>query len=62
MAQLRAGLACEQEIPALAEDMRRVLGNLAAIGGTEAALGEPATVNPAAAAPMYLSNYGRPGE
>jgi Flp pilus assembly protein TadD len=59
MAQLRAGLACEQEIPALAEDMQRVLANLAALGGTPIAAAEPA--NPSIAAPMFLSNYGRPG-
>ena len=62
MSQLRAGLACEQEIPALAQDMQCVLANLGAIGATERALSEPAGINPAAAAPMYLSNYGRPGE
>ena len=58
--QLQSGLACEQEIPALASDMQRVLDNLLALGGgidpTPAPIGTPA-----AAAPMYLSNYGKSG-
>jgi Flp pilus assembly protein TadD len=54
--QLQAGLACEQEIPALAQDMQRVLSNLQAI----APVASPAAA-PAAAAPMFLSNYGRSG-
>jgi Flp pilus assembly protein TadD len=59
--ELTAGLACEQEIPALADDMRRVLGNLSAIGSGEG-IGRPEPVAaPSAAAPMFLSNYGRSG-
>jgi len=54
---LEAGLACEQEIPALAADMRRVLDNLRAVAGTA----EPTAPTPPLAAPMYLSNYGKAG-
>jgi predicted Zn-dependent protease len=58
--QLQSGLACEQDIPALAADMQRVLDNLLALAGgvdqTPAPLGTPA-----GAAPMYLSNYGKSG-
>jgi tetratricopeptide (TPR) repeat protein len=54
---LQAGLACEQEIPALAGDMQRVLNNLFALrdGGAPMA---PVTT-PGNAAPLYLSNYGK---
>lgn len=61
---LRAGLACEQEIPVLADDMRRVLANLTSVGSGSSSspglqsLPEPLSTNPAAA-PMLLSNYGR---
>jgi tetratricopeptide (TPR) repeat protein len=57
--QLQAGLACPQEVPPLAADMRRVLENLLALGG-----GEPmpqSVSTPASAAPLYLSNYGKSG-
>ena len=55
--QLQTGLACEQEIPALAADMQRVLENLFSLGA-----GAPGSATtPHAAAPMYLSNYGKPG-
>jgi len=58
--QLQAGLACEQEIPALAQDMQRVLNNLLALtGGDE--LAQSASKTTAAAAPMYLSNYDKAG-
>jgi Flp pilus assembly protein TadD len=53
-AQLESGLACEQEIPALAQDMQRVLANLQAT--------TPMAAGTSPAAPMFLSNYGRAGE
>jgi predicted Zn-dependent protease len=56
--QLQAGLACPQEIPPLAGDMRRVLDNLLALGHGEPA---PVATNPVSAAPLYLSNYGKSG-
>jgi Flp pilus assembly protein TadD len=52
--QLQFGLACEQDVPALAQDMQRVLANLQAIPQPTAA--------PATAVPMFLSSYGRAGE
>jgi Flp pilus assembly protein TadD len=61
ISQLQAGLACEQEIPALAQDMQRVLNNLYAltVGAESNANGQmPAS---AAAAPLYLSNYDKAG-
>ena len=55
---LQAGLACEQDPPLLAGDMQRVLDNLRALqGGGVSAPAMPA----GAAAPLYLSNYGKPG-
>jgi len=61
MNELRAGLACEQEIPALADDMRRVLANLQAIGQSESIGRIEPVPAPAAATPMFLSNYGKSG-
>jgi Tfp pilus assembly protein PilF len=58
--QIQAGLACDQDIPALASDMRRVLDNLLALGGGIAPTPSPIGT-PASAAPMYLSNYGKAG-
>jgi tetratricopeptide (TPR) repeat protein len=55
--QLQAGLQCEQEIPALAQDMQRVLSNLQSLSPADAAPVMP-TAN---ATPMFLSNYGRAG-
>ncbi|HTD29705.1 MAG TPA: tetratricopeptide repeat protein [Xanthomonadaceae bacterium] len=55
---LQDGLACPQEIPALTSDMRRVIDNLLALGGTDprpAAAVSP----PASAAPLFLSSYGK---
>jgi tetratricopeptide (TPR) repeat protein len=57
IAQLEAGLAYEQDIPALAQDMQRVVGNLRAL----APANELAASTPVAA-PMFLSNYGRTGQ
>lgn len=57
--QLRAGMACEQEIPALAQDMQRVLANLEALAPESIAPASPLGASPAA--PMFLSNYGRSG-
>ena len=57
--QLQAGLACEQEIPALAQDMQRVLNNLLAMTGGGELASAPTTTS--AAAPMYLSNYDKAG-
>lgn len=57
---IRAGLACEQEIPALAQDMQRVLANLTALAG-----GDAATIPSAASAQsasLFLSGYGKAGE
>ena len=59
IAQLHAGLACEQEIPALAQDMQRVLNNLLAFSGGEPQQNTPASTS--AAAPLYLSNYDKAG-
>lgn len=56
--QLQAGLACPQEIPALTADMQRVVGNLQALAGGGEVASAPAAVP--AAAPMFLSNYGKP--
>ena len=57
--ELQAGLACEQEIPALAGDMQQLLANLMA-----SQVGEVAThagLEAASAAPLYLANYGKAG-
>jgi tetratricopeptide (TPR) repeat protein len=53
VAALEAGLACPQDIPALRDDMQRLLERL---GGQQPppAGGTPAT-------PMFLSGYGRAG-
>lgn len=55
---LRAGLACEQDVPALASDMQRLLADLeSSVAGAmvpDAGLGAPN------AAPLYLSGYGKP--
>jgi len=61
MGQLRAGLECDQEIPALADDMRRVLANLQALGQSESIGRVEPVPAPAAATPMFLSNYGKSG-
>jgi tetratricopeptide (TPR) repeat protein len=58
IARIQAGLACPQEIPALAGDLARVLGNLQALAGGATRTGAPAT--PGSAAPLFLSNYGKP--
>lgn len=58
--ELQAGLACEQEIPALAGDMQRVLDNLLALRGGSAPMTPGAT--PGNAAPLYLSNYDKAGQ
>ena len=56
IAQLQAGLACAQEIPALAADMQRVIANLQALGTAAA----PAAAEPAApVAPIFLTAYGK---
>lgn len=51
---LRAGLACEQKIPALAQDMQRVLANLVVANG-----GESLPPPPSPASSLYLSGYGK---
>ncbi|MFT3806736.1 tetratricopeptide repeat protein [Arenimonas sp.] len=57
IAELQAGLACEQDVPAMTADMQRVLDNLRALQGG----GQPAPTMPTGnAAPLYLSNYGKP--
>jgi len=56
--QIRLGLNCPQEIPALTTDMQRVLDNLLAVAGGEPA---PASLSPSSAAPLYLSNYDKAG-
>jgi len=55
---LQDGLACAQEIPALAGDMRGVIDRLLALG---AAPQSPSASPPPSAAPMFLSNYGKSG-
>ncbi|MGH8049802.1 MAG: tetratricopeptide repeat protein [Arenimonas sp.] len=60
ISQLQTGLTCEQEIPALAQDMQRVLNNLLALaGGGEIA--QTTATSTSAATPMYLSNYDKAG-
>lgn len=56
---LRAGLACEQEVPALAMDMRRTLDGLLALVANDAPLVGAAVAIAPVVAPMYLSNYDR---
>ncbi len=56
IAHLQAGLACPQEIPALAADMQRVIAQLQAIAGGAAPA--PATPSPSAAS-LFLSGYGK---
>lgn len=58
--QLQVGLACAQDIPALALDMRRVLDNLLALGDANP-MPMSAASPPPSGAPMYLSNYGKTG-
>ena len=57
IAHLQAGLACPQEIPALASDMQRVIANLQSLGtaAVTAAAPEPA----ASLAPIFLTAYGK---
>lgn len=52
VAELEAGLACPQDIPAMADDMRRLLARLT---GRETEQASAAT----SVAPMFLSGYGR---
>jgi tetratricopeptide (TPR) repeat protein len=55
---LQDGLACAQEIPALAGDMRGVIDRLLALGTDP----QPPTESPPpSVAPMFLSNYGKSG-
>lgn len=56
IAHLAAGLECEQDIPALAEDMLSMLNNLNSLTADANSL-----VQQNSAAPMYLSNYDRAG-
>ncbi len=57
--QLQAGLDCEQDIPALAQDMQRVLSNLHAMTGGGGS--SPSTQTTSASVPLFLSNYGKAG-
>ena len=59
IAQIEAGLACDQEIPALAEDMRRMLGNLRSFDGGAPG---PTASSPTPATPLFLSKYGKPAD
>lgn len=52
IAGLQSGLACAQDIPALAGDMRRLLDQLLANGPIQPPPGD-------GAAPLFLSGYGR---
>jgi tetratricopeptide (TPR) repeat protein len=61
ISQLQTGLGCEQEIPALAKDMQRVLNNLEALAGNGDSGLASQVSTPNAAAPLYLSNYGKAG-
>ena len=55
---LQDGLACAQDIPALAGDMRGVIDRLIALGTDP----RPMVASPPpSAAPMFLSNYGKSG-
>jgi tetratricopeptide (TPR) repeat protein len=54
VAELEAGLACAQDIPALADDMRRLVARLV---GPESAL----EIAGGSVAPMFLSGYSRQG-
>ena len=55
--ELQQGLALEQEIPALAADMQRLLEQLRAAPG--APIGETLATPAALAAPRFLASYGR---
>jgi tetratricopeptide (TPR) repeat protein len=55
IARIQAGLACPQEIPALAADMERVLGNLESQAGGATRAGASGST-----APLFLSNYAGP--
>lgn len=56
---LRTGLACEQDIPALAADMQRLLANLeSSLAGALAPDAGLGLGNPPS---LYLSGYGKPG-
>ena len=56
IAHLQAGLALPQEIPALASDMQRVVGNLQAV---VAAAPARAVEAPSASASLFLTGYGK---
>lgn len=55
--EIDAGLALPQEIPALADDMRRLRDNFASVDGAGGAVSSAPTVP---ATPMFLSGYGKP--
>ncbi|MGH8076042.1 MAG: tetratricopeptide repeat protein [Lysobacter sp.] len=61
LAELRAGLAMPQEIPALAADMQRLQGQFAQMSANDSTASITDAVAPASAAPMFLANYGREG-
>lgn len=56
VSHLEAGLECDQEIPALTVDMRAMLNNLRLFS---ADVDSKPSIS--AAAPLYLSNYGKAG-
>lgn len=55
---LRSGLECEQDIPALADDMRRILDNLSTLDSGSEAVKDHAIVPPPANS-VYLSGYAK---
>jgi tetratricopeptide (TPR) repeat protein len=58
LAELEAGLALPQEIPALELDMRRLHGQLQSVAAQTAVPMEPAPA-PTASSALFLTNYGR---
>ncbi|MFC0677965.1 hypothetical protein ACFFGH_08940 [Lysobacter korlensis] len=57
VAELRAGLALPQELPALASDMQRLLATLEGLGGQAQTAEAVAHVAPPA--PIFLTGYGQ---
>jgi tetratricopeptide (TPR) repeat protein len=60
VAHLDAGLACEQEIPALAEDMKSMRNNLLSLSAVGSVVEDEHT-GQSAATSLLLRNYGKAG-
>lgn len=61
LAELRAGLAMPQEIPALAADMQRLQAQFSESATNDSSSTITEAVVPASATPMFLASYGREG-